>query len=258
MKSLCAHINPHGNEYCDLPRRVLQSLSTALDLLVQQETKLQSCSLIQNINNSSLSLKRKKQNREKAPNKKRKTEDSKSIYITMAPHYDGYKWRKYGEKTIQNSAYPRTYYRCTHKNEGCLATKKIQQQDDDKYNYESPMFQVIYENKHSCSSSRTSNDEYVFCHHDQSSSTVSEAKKSSPFQSVIVDNIIDGEHDHNSPRLDIDQNLFNELSSALKIEEEAVNCDSAVETNNFHTNPNWIPYQPEYCHDLESLLSSFS
>ncbi|KAL5791523.1 hypothetical protein ACOSP7_000117 [Xanthoceras sorbifolium] len=37
---------------------------------------------------------------------------------------DGYRWRKYGQKTVKNSKFPRSYYKCTHK--GCNVKKQIQ------------------------------------------------------------------------------------------------------------------------------------
>ncbi|KAL8207821.1 hypothetical protein R6Q57_007233 [Mikania cordata] len=37
---------------------------------------------------------------------------------------DGYKWRKYGQKSVKNSKHPRSYYRCTHHT--CNVKKQIQ------------------------------------------------------------------------------------------------------------------------------------
>ncbi|KAK4480961.1 hypothetical protein RD792_011823 [Penstemon davidsonii] len=54
---------------------------------------------------------------------------------------DGYKWRKYGQKSIKNSPNPRSYYRCT--NPRCSAKKQMERSIDD------PDTQIItYEGLH--------------------------------------------------------------------------------------------------------------
>ncbi|KAL1551953.1 putative WRKY transcription factor 56 [Salvia divinorum] len=42
---------------------------------------------------------------------------------------DGYKWRKYGQKSVKNSVHPRSYYRCTHHT--CNVKKQIQRLSKD-------------------------------------------------------------------------------------------------------------------------------
>ncbi|XP_071703757.1 probable WRKY transcription factor 56 [Rutidosis leptorrhynchoides] len=42
---------------------------------------------------------------------------------------DGYKWRKYGQKSVKNSHHPRSYYRCTHHT--CNVKKQIQRLSKD-------------------------------------------------------------------------------------------------------------------------------
>ncbi|MQL85947.1 hypothetical protein Taro_018484 [Colocasia esculenta] len=42
---------------------------------------------------------------------------------------DGYKWRKYGQKSIKNSPNPRSYYRCT--NPRCSAKKQVERSVED-------------------------------------------------------------------------------------------------------------------------------
>uniref|UniRef100_A0ACD5WAN6 Uncharacterized protein n=1 Tax=Avena sativa TaxID=4498 RepID=A0ACD5WAN6_AVESA len=67
---------------------------------------------------------------------------------TYAPYDDGHQWRKYGEKKLSNSNFPRFYYRCTYKTDmKCPATKQVQQKDTS----DPPLFTVTYFNHHSCS-----------------------------------------------------------------------------------------------------------
>ncbi|WOL14766.1 hypothetical protein Cni_G23547 [Canna indica] len=67
------------------------------------------------------------------------------------PPDDGYTWRKYGQKDILNSMFPRSYYRCTHRSYyGCEAKKQVQRLDEDP-----DMFEVIYCGTHTCQTSPT-------------------------------------------------------------------------------------------------------
>ncbi|CAL0327461.1 unnamed protein product [Lupinus luteus] len=60
--------------------------------------------------------------------------------------YDGYSWRKYGQKDILRAMYPRGYYKCTNRNvQGCLATKQVQRSDEDP-----TIFEITYTGMHTC------------------------------------------------------------------------------------------------------------
>ncbi|XP_020572709.1 WRKY transcription factor 55-like [Phalaenopsis equestris] len=67
------------------------------------------------------------------------------------PPDDGYTWRKYGQKVILGARFPRSYFRCTHKNfYGCKAKRKVQKLDADPNIYE-----IIYCGEHTCQTSPT-------------------------------------------------------------------------------------------------------
>lgn len=89
--------------------------------------------------------------RENAEGKKRKAEAVERVRVcsdTMleGPHDDGYNWRKYGQKDILGSKYPRSYYRCTYRSsQKCYATKQVQRSDADP-----TIFEVTYRGTHTC------------------------------------------------------------------------------------------------------------
>ncbi|KAL3648126.1 hypothetical protein CASFOL_009094 [Castilleja foliolosa] len=42
---------------------------------------------------------------------------------------DGYRWRKYGQKAVKNSPFPRSYYRCT--SQSCNVKKRVERNSND-------------------------------------------------------------------------------------------------------------------------------
>ncbi|RCV04870.1 hypothetical protein SETIT_1G036000v2 [Setaria italica] len=82
--------------------------------------------------------------------KRRKSDDSVSLE-TPVPRYDGRQWRKYGQKHINKAKHPRSYYRCTYRQEqGCKATKTVQQKDDSTGTDHPVMYTVVYHGQHTC------------------------------------------------------------------------------------------------------------
>ncbi|XP_073265041.1 probable WRKY transcription factor 3 [Populus alba] len=56
------------------------------------------------------------------------------------PTDDGYNWRKYGQKPIKGSEYPRSYYKCRHLN--CPVKKKVERSSDGQ------ITEIIYKGQH--------------------------------------------------------------------------------------------------------------
>ncbi|XP_010536801.1 PREDICTED: probable WRKY transcription factor 2 [Tarenaya hassleriana] len=57
-----------------------------------------------------------------------------------APADDGFNWRKYGQKLVKGSEYPRSYYKCTHPN--CQVKKKVER------SREGHITEIIYKGSH--------------------------------------------------------------------------------------------------------------
>ncbi|XP_065860518.1 probable WRKY transcription factor 3 isoform X2 [Euphorbia lathyris] len=56
------------------------------------------------------------------------------------PTEDGYNWRKYGQKQVKGSEYPRSYYKCTHPS--CPVKKKVERSLDGQ------VTEIIYKGQH--------------------------------------------------------------------------------------------------------------
>ncbi|XP_059667727.1 WRKY transcription factor 44-like [Cornus florida] len=70
-------------------------------------------------------------------------DDQKSLPPSSSvdrPSYDGYNWRKYGQKQVKGSEYPRSYYKCTHPN--CPVKKKVERSLDGQ------IAEIVYKGEH--------------------------------------------------------------------------------------------------------------
>ncbi|XP_028775128.1 WRKY transcription factor 44 [Neltuma alba] len=70
-------------------------------------------------------------------------EDTKALTFDNhggRPSYDGFKWRKYGQKQVKGTEYPRSYYKCTYPN--CAAKKKVERSLDGQ------IAEIVYNGSH--------------------------------------------------------------------------------------------------------------
>ncbi|KAH7422787.1 hypothetical protein KP509_12G025600 [Ceratopteris richardii] len=56
------------------------------------------------------------------------------------PSDDGYNWRKYGQKQVKGSEFPRSYYKCTYPN--CSVKKKVERSHDGQ------VTEIVYKGEH--------------------------------------------------------------------------------------------------------------
>lgn len=76
------------------------------------------------------------------PNGSRFDQTSQPAAVVIdKPANDGYNWRKYGQKQVKGSEFPRSYYKCTHPN--CPVKKKVERSLDGQ------VTEIIYKGKHS-------------------------------------------------------------------------------------------------------------
>ncbi|KAI4310735.1 hypothetical protein MLD38_035689 [Melastoma candidum] len=76
-------------------------------------------------------------------------EDSRSLNTTSnvdSTSFDGYNWRKYGQKQVKSSEYPRSYYKCTHPN--CPMKKKVER------SFDGQITEIVYKGEHNHAKTR--------------------------------------------------------------------------------------------------------
>ncbi|KAF8114721.1 hypothetical protein N665_0034s0060 [Sinapis alba] len=121
--------------------------------------------------------------------KRKKKSETWTVESTVIE--DTFSWRKYGQKQILNTKFPRSYFRCTHKyTQGCKATKQVQ-----KLESEPKMFSITYIGNHTCNTNEIATPKSKLCihHHDEIIMDSEELKSPSLMTSMKEE---DQEHHH--------------------------------------------------------------
>ncbi|XP_059315710.1 probable WRKY transcription factor 41 [Lycium ferocissimum] len=170
MLQLQNHFDPMKQDVCQyLGVEILSSYDKALSLLngtalsgmiskgkkiinpepSSSTAKLQSPQLL--ADSSTKSYRRPRSCRRPSNYRKRKMVPRRTEYVHArsgeeVPPEDGYSWRKYGQKNILGTKYPREYYRCARRGlSNCGATKMVQKSET-----EPSVFEITYGESHSC------------------------------------------------------------------------------------------------------------
>uniref|UniRef100_A0ACD5YHW2 Uncharacterized protein n=1 Tax=Avena sativa TaxID=4498 RepID=A0ACD5YHW2_AVESA len=86
-----------------------------------------------------------------ARSRRRKEGTPTTTIVTTVPDFDGYQWKKYGQKQIEAAKYPRSYYRCTNSmDQACPAKRTVQRNEDGDGDGGQPKYTVVYISEHSC------------------------------------------------------------------------------------------------------------
>ncbi|KAM0072119.1 putative transcription factor WRKY family [Helianthus debilis subsp. tardiflorus] len=94
--------------------------------LQEGKKETQSKDVLENEGDGSKKVIKQKKNNEKKKREPRFAFMTKSDIDHLE---DGYRWRKYGQKAVKNSPYPRSYYRCT--TQKCTVKKRVERSYQD-------------------------------------------------------------------------------------------------------------------------------
>ncbi|KAL2317569.1 hypothetical protein Fmac_031445 [Flemingia macrophylla] len=120
--------------------------------------------------------------------------------ILSSNNDDNHAWRKYGQKEILNSEFPRSYFRCCHKyDQGCGAIKQVQQ-----YEKNPDMYQTTYIGMHTCNAKPPK----------ATHSTIESANWESHLLNSDRDSMVTNVYDHQSPTLTIKQDFSKRNTSS--------------------------------------------
>ncbi|CAI9279540.1 unnamed protein product [Lactuca saligna] len=168
----------------------------------------------------------------------RDIEGSRLKSETNAPPSDSWAWRKYGQKPIKGSPYPRGYYRCSS-SKGCPARKQVERSRTDP-----TMVMVTYscEHNHPWPASRNNNH-----HHHHHNSAASPPPAASTTTTTTTEETVSNSDDQEE-----DPPLITKQSISEPDEKFTSTLDQVVTGGPFVTSSD----QFGWCYDLESTTST--
>ncbi|RZC71950.1 hypothetical protein C5167_035122 [Papaver somniferum] len=149
---------------------------------------------------------------------------------------DCYSWRKYGQKDIHGAKHPRSYYRCTYRNnQGCLATRQVQRSSEDPSVYD-----VTYRGKHSCLQASHLQTKHNQCKN-QSQDHQEEDQKPEQSQEGLFENFGKGLRIKTEDELLLDSQKLSSSSSSFSFPSSTTPVDCVKMEN-----CNFLPFDRNY------------
>ncbi|KAK4419149.1 WRKY transcription factor 44 [Sesamum alatum] len=140
------------------------------------------------------------------------------------PSYDGHSWRKYGQKQVKGSEYPRSYYKCTHPN--CPVKKKVEKKLDGQ------IAEIVYKGEHNHPKPQPLNHNPLDRHAQEPANTATQNEGKNPSwtneQAERIKGQLENENDIESSA----QSTFSGAAPPINDLVTAATCNASVSTSN--------------------------
>ncbi|KAL0347240.1 UNVERIFIED_CONTAM: putative WRKY transcription factor 3 [Sesamum calycinum] len=131
------------------------------------------------------------------------------------PSYDGHSWRKYGQKQVKGSEYPRSYYKCTHPN--CPVKKKVEKKLDGQ------IAEIVYKGEHNHPKAQPLNHNPLDGHEQEPANTSTQNEQAERFKGQL--------ENENGIELSA-QSTFSGAAPPINDLVTAASCNASVSTSN--------------------------
>ncbi|CAL0313639.1 unnamed protein product [Lupinus luteus] len=146
------------------------------------------------------------------------------------PNDDGYNWRKYGQKQVKGSEFPRSYYKCTHPN--CPVKKKVER------SFEGHVTAIIYKGEHNHRRPHPNKLTKDTLSSNVKSNVQGNHDATYQFQRGSLNRLEEGAISHSMSKMDPESNQATvELVSGTSDSEEVGDHETEVDERNDEPNP---------------------